>query len=197
MEKTSAEPTTDDPRFAFAKVTEVLGELIEQTPHSALHDPTPCTEFEVKDLLDHVVMVMGRVAALGQGAHWSTIQQQAVEGGWLDDYRRAAHDVMQAWTDPAKLEQTYEVPWGEFPGAAIIATYTAELGVHAWDLATATGQKIHIDDELLAGALFAAKAIPAEGRDAHDMPFDPVVDPGSDAPVLLQMAGWMGRKVLG
>jgi hypothetical protein len=38
--------------------------------------------------------------------------------------------------------------------------------------------------------------LPADGRGA-DVPFDPVVDPGADAPTLLQIAGWMGRRVLG
>jgi len=37
--------------------------------------------------------------------------------------------------------------------------------------------------------------IPAEGR-GEDMPFDPVVDPGDDAPLLLKIAGWAGRKVV-
>ena len=42
-----------------------------------------------------------------------------------------------------------------------------------------------------------AKFIPAEGRDDPMMPFGPVVDPGPDASNLLQLAGWMGRDVVG
>jgi hypothetical protein len=58
------------------------------------------------------------------------------------------------------------------------------------------GGDFTIDDELLQGALFGVKFIPAEGRDQPDMPFGEVVDPGPDAPALLQIAGWMGRSVL-
>ena len=52
-----------------------------------------------------------------------------------------------------------------------------------------------IDDDVLQVALVGAKFIPAEGRDDPMVPFGPVVDPGPDAPVLLQIAGWMGRDV--
>ena len=40
----------------------------------------------------------------------------------------------------------------------------------------------------------SAKMIPAEGR-GEEVPFDEVVDPGSDAPTLLKIAGWLGRQV--
>lgn len=191
-------PTADDPRFGFATVTEALGKLIntiEAIEPSVLGNDTPCSEYAVSDVLDHVVMVMRRVAVIGNGGHWSEIEQDELGSGWGEAFGTAAHDVMTAWTDPAKLEKTYEVPWGEIPGAPMMYTYTAELATHGWDLATATDQPFSIDDDALGGALMAIKFIPAEGRDTPEIPFDPVVDPGPDAPVLLQIAGWGGRQV--
>jgi len=190
-------PTPDDPRYGFAHVVGALGELIEATTPDMLANATPCPEFTVKELLEHCVLVVRRVAAIGHGQHWSTIEQQATDDGWLDDYRTAAHDIMQAWTDPAILEATHEVPWGEFPGAVLMYTYTAELATHGWDLSQATGLDFEIADDLLQGALVAIKFVPAEGRDHPDVPFSAVVDPGPGAPVLLQIAGWGGRKVNG
>lgn len=190
-------PGPDDPRYGLAMVVDAVGKLIESTPDSALGLPTPCTEFTVKDLNEHLVMVMRRIGAIGRGEHWSTIDQEAQDSGWAESYREGAHGVMQAWTDPAQLGQMYEVPWGEMPGAPLMMTYTAELAVHGWDLAQATGVEFTVDDELLRGPLDCAKFIPAEGRDTPDLPFGEVVDPGPDAPVLDQLAGWMGRKVLG
>lgn len=186
----------DDPRYAFAKVTDALGTLIETTGADMIGQPTPCPDFTVKELLEHVVLVMRRVAVIGNGEHWSTVQAVATNGGWADDYRSAAHNVMLAWSNPSILEKVLEVPWGEFPGVALMHAYTGELAVHAWDLAMATGVEFSIDDSLLHGALVAAKFIPAEGRDTPELPFSPVVDPGPDAPVLDQLAGWMGRNVI-
>jgi len=189
-------PGPDDPRYGFAVVTDAVGKLLEATPADSLGNATPCPEFTVKELSEHIVLVMRRVAAIGRGEHWSTIQPEAQDAGWAESYREAAHQVMQAWTDAAKLEATYEVPWGEIPGTPLMYTYTAELATHGWDLATATGLDFSIDDDVLTAPLIAAKFIPAEGRDTPEMPFSAVVDPGLDAPVLEQLAGWMGRDVL-
>lgn len=188
-------PGPDDPRYGFAVVTAALHPLIAEAS-TQTDKATPCPEFTVKELLEHVVLVMRRVAALGEGKHWSSVQEEPVDSGWGDQFKAAAHATMEAWTDPAKLEAMYEVPWGEIPGGPAMLTYTAELAVHGWDLATAIGAEFTIDDDVLRGPLMAAQFIPAEGRDTEEMPFSPVVDPGEGAPVLLQIAGWMGRQVV-
>ena len=193
----AAAPGPDDPRYGLAHVVNALGDVIQATTPDMLDRATPCPEFTVKELLEHCVLVVRRIAAIGNGQHWSTVEQQATDGGWLQDYRAASHDIMQAWSDPAKLQTMHEVPWGEFPGAVLMYTYTAELATHGWDLSQATGLDFDIADELLQGALTAIKFVPAEGRDDPDMPFSAVVDPGEDATVLLQIAGWAGRNVLG
>lgn len=187
-------PGPGDPRMGFAVVTQALHPLIAEAS-SQTDKSTPCPDFTVKELLEHVVLVMRRVAAIGRGEHWSSIIEEPVDGGWGDQFKEAAHATMEAWTDPAKLHETYEVPWGEIPGAPLMLTYTAELAVHGWDLATAIGADFAVDDEHLHGPLMAAQFIPAEGRGTDEMPFSEVVDPGKDAPVLLKIAGWMGRQV--
>lgn len=192
------QPSQDDPRFAYAKVTETLGQLItsiEEKPAGTLEARTPCPEYSVADMLDHIMMVVRRVAVIGNGGHFSEVQQESLGSGWSAAYQATAHDIMEAWTDPAKLEQMFEVPWGQFPGAPVLIAYTGELAVHGWDLSQATGVPFVVEDDLLQGALFGAKFIPAGGRESEEVPFGPVVDPGPDASVLDQLAGWMGRKV--
>lgn len=199
MNETTLHLSVDDPRSGFAVVTITARELIaaaEAGGDAVLTRPTPCSDFDVRQLLEHLVLVMRRVAAIGNGEHWSSVEEVPTGAGWGDDFGAVAHAVRMAWDDPAKLEQVWEVPWGALPGAALLHTYTAELATHAWDLATALGRPLVIDDAALEGALVAAKMLPAEGRGA-DVPFDPVVDPGAGAPALLQIAGWMGRRVLG
>jgi len=192
------EISPDDPRYGFAVVTSAVRGVIDGTTPDQLGGSTPCSEFTVKDLLEHTNMVMQRVAVLGNGGHWSDVTQESLvqDDGHAETFASAAHDVMNAWTDASKLEQMYEVPWGELPGAPMLLTYTAELATHGWDLAHATGQTIEVPDEVLGGALAAAQMLPAEGRDDPEFPFDPVVDPGDDAPTLLKIAGWMGRQVV-
>ncbi len=150
-EQTPQMPAADDPRFAFAKVTDAVGNLMEATDDSALGLPTPCPDFTVKELQEHLGLVMRRAAAVGRGEHFSTTQQEAQDSGWAESYRDAAHAVMEAWTDPAKLGQDFEVPWGTMPRSGVLVAYTAELAVHGWDLATATGGRLHHRRRAAAG----------------------------------------------
>ena len=184
----------EDPRYGYAVVTSALHPILAEAANH-LDLPTPCAEFNVQQLLNHVVMVQQRSAAIGSGRHWSEVQDPGLDTGWSEAFQSASHDVQKAWTDDARLGAIVEVPWGEIPGAAMLATYTAELAVHGWDLATATNQPFTIADEHLQGAYAAAQFIPAEGRDTPEIPFDPVVRPADDAPVLLKIAGWLGRDV--
>ena len=196
---TPTAPGPDDPRYAFAVATDAVGKLIEAidtSPESLARD-TPCEEFTLRELLDHVVMVMRRAAAVGRGEHFATVQQESIDGDWAAQYRSGAHAVMEAWTDPQKLGQMFEVPWGMVPGGAVITTYTSELAVHGWDIATATDADFTIADDVLANTLEGVKFVPAEGRDDPEKPFGPVVDPGPDASTLEQIAGWLGRPVGG
>ena len=185
----------DDPRYGYAVVTSALHPVIAEAINH-LDKPTPCSEFNVKDLLNHMVMVQQRSAAIGAGRHWSEVQDPGLDSGWPEAFQSASHDVQKAWTDDARLGAMVEVPWGHIPGAAMLATYTAELAVHGWELSTATDQSFTIADEHLAGAHQAVLFIPAEGRETPEIPFDPVVVPLEGAPLLLKIAGWMGRQVV-
>ena len=195
MTETTKAPAQDDIRFAYAHVTQAVRSLMESVDESQLQLTTPCEDFVVKDMLEHLVLVMRRAAAVGRGEHFSTTQQVAQDSGWVESFTSAAHEVMEAWTDDAKLGEMFEVPWGTMPGIAILTTYTGELAVHGWDLATAIGAEFTIPDEILAAPLEGSKFIPAEGRDDQAVPFGPVVIPGPGASALEQMAGWMGRAV--
>ncbi len=188
-----------DPRPGLAVAAEAVQSLLDHVATADFARPTPCDEFDVHALLDHITMVFRRSAAIGAGAHFSTVEQDRV-GETISEYQAAIAESATAqdaaWSDPARLYAMVDVPWGTIPGGAAIATYTAELATHGWDLATAIGREFTIPDDALAVALFAIKQIPAEGRDSPDIPFGAVVDPGPDAPALLTIAGWGGRQVI-
>ena len=77
------------------------------------------------------------------------------------------------WSRPGLLERPTRLPFATLPGAAALAIYTAEVTVHTWDLAVATGQRPRWDDTVVAAALAASKRIlPAEGC-GPEVPFGP------------------------
>ena len=190
----TAAPAPGDPRYDFAVVTAAVGDLIAGVASDQIQAPTPCPDFRVKELLEHLVLAMRRVAALGRGEEFYSVNEEPVDAGWHAQYQEAAHAVMEVWQDATKLGDTFSVPWGDLPGAAILGAYTGELAVHGWDLARATDQPLVIADEVLEPALAGAhESIPVEIRADEMVPFGAPVPVAADAPTLDRLVGWFGR----
>jgi uncharacterized protein (TIGR03086 family) len=198
----------DDPRHRFARAVALGAAVIERVCPEQLDGPTPCTDFDVRTLLGHLVAVLDRVARLGRGEDPFGFAARAVpDDGWHAAWSEAAHGVQAAWADDAVLERTISLPWQEGPGAQILTGYLSELTVHTWDLATATGQHVVWDDDVVAAALEMRFGLPAEGREAIfaavsaqmglpevAIPFADAVPVAADAPLIDQLVAWNGRR---
>ncbi len=185
-----------DPREDLAITLEAVSSLLENVDAADLANETPCSEFLVGDLLDHMVMVARRIALIGYGEDFSQAEQEKLGADWLTAWQEAVTQIAPAWQEDEKLAQEFVVPWGKTPGAPTLWTYVCELAIHGRDLAIATNQDFAVEDVALQGAFVSAKFIPAEGRQDPAMPFDPVVEVAETESVLEQMAGWLGRKPL-
>ena len=188
-----------DRRSTFLDSYENAAVIVSGIDGADLCRPTPCRDYDVADLVDHIVEAGRRAAALGRG--------QAPPPG--DDsphvdlsdapgqLRRAAADAAQAWDDDSRWSSSFTMPWGEeYTGATLVHMYLAELAVHAWDLARATGQIDELDPSLAVTALEGARAmIKPEYRDmvAPGSPYGEEVPPPPDADDWERLAAFMGR----
>ena len=187
-----------DPRYGLAAAVAAAHQTIEAAegaPADALGGPTPCDDFTVEDLVEHMIFIARRVATIGNGGHFADVSGEPVGSAWASAFASEAEAIHAAWADPAKLGRTHEVPWGEAPGAALMLAYTAEFATHAWDLARAIGIPLALDDDALAAAAEAVRFIPAEGRDDPGVPFGPVVDAPPNASNLERIVTWVGRTL--
>jgi uncharacterized protein (TIGR03086 family) len=164
-----------------------------------LGQPTPCPEYDVAGLIDHLVEAGHRAAALGRGqAPPAGDESPHVE---LSDapgqIRHAGEEAAQAWADNSRLSSTFTMPWGEeYTGAALVDMYLAELAGHAWDLARATGQLNRLDPTLAAPALSGARAMikPAYRNLVRPgSPFAAEVQPPPKADDWERFVAFMGR----
>ena len=160
--------------------------------------PTPCTEYDVRALLSHIIGGLTRAALVGEGDPDALARPAVVDGvpddGWPAAYRAAAARATAAWADDVKLDTLVEVPWGKVPGRFALAGYVQEILAHGWDLAQATGQPTESDPELATWALAGAKRIlPPDIRGDASVPFGPVVEVSPDAAPYTQLAAWLGR----
>lgn len=189
---------TTDRRPALAKAYEQAADVVSHVDRSQLGEPTPCAEYDVATLVDHLVGAGRRAAAIGRGEPPSEEAFPHVE---LDDapgqLRQAGKEARQAWSDDARLAATVAMPWGEtYTGATLVDMYLAELATHAWDLAIATGLVDRLDPDLATTALDAAHAmLKPEYRNlmGPGSPFGSEVEAPSTATGWERLAAFMGR----
>lgn len=196
-----------DPRPILDRAIVTGGSVIARVRPDQLTAPTPCSEMNVRAILGHLVAVLDRIAALGQGDDpFAITETDAADDGWSDAWTTAASRAADAWRDDAVLERPMALPWIQGNGAEILATYFSELTVHTWDLAMATGQQPAWDDAVVTAALAAREILPAENRralfeeisaamglDEVAIPFAEAVPIPDDAPAIDRLVAWNGR----
>jgi uncharacterized protein (TIGR03086 family) len=181
---------------AFATTRRVLANVtVDQ-----LDDPTPCTSWNVRRLVNHLV----------GGAHWFEITTNAgaspddddtedsdfTAGDMVAAYDTATAGALVAFGADGALDRIITLPFGTFPGAAFMGLATVDHFTHAWDLARATGQSTDLDAALAQELLAAARGMISDDLRGPDTvaPFGPEVMAGTAVCPADQLAAFLGRN---
>ncbi|WP_189863454.1 TIGR03086 family metal-binding protein [Streptomyces poonensis] len=116
-----------------------------------LGDPTPCAEYSVRELvnhLTHVVVGFQAYAAKGQADFSTTPDYIGDDPDWRARFTAEARKLVDAWAAPGADEGTA----GQLglPARTLGQMALLDLLVHAWDLAVATGQDFEPDPVVVA-----------------------------------------------
>ena len=162
--------------------------------------PTPCADWNIRQLLNHVAngnVVFAGVADRTRPSGPVSPEERAVDRLGDDPaagFRATGERMHDAFLTPGFLEGTVETPMlGEQPGTTVVHMRVNELLVHGWDLARAVGRPPDLPEDLAEGALLLWQTRLA-GRPREGMPFaapEPVAD---DAPAIDRLAAFLGRK---
>ncbi|MFD6563507.1 TIGR03086 family metal-binding protein [Micromonospora profundi] len=111
--------------------------------------PTPCREYVVSDLLNHLfeVVVNFQELAAKRPVEWAE-KPDHLGDGWRDRFAVEADRLVAAWSDPSTLEGVS--PGMGMPQAVVGGMALLDLTVHGWDLAVATGQSYQPAPEAVA-----------------------------------------------
>jgi len=167
--------------------------LAGQVTAGDLERPTPCTGWQVRDLLNHIAGGAPVFAGLFRGEEAGPFPDEDQLG---DDpsgaVRAALGEFDAAVRSSGAMERTLATPFGEMPGEAFARLAAFDLMVHSWDLATALGQQLELEDELVEEVdAFARSAVPAERPPEM---FAPKVEPQSGATRLECLVAFSGRR---
>ncbi|MEG9226016.1 maleylpyruvate isomerase family mycothiol-dependent enzyme [Aeromicrobium sp. Sec7.5] len=151
--------------------------------------PTPVSDWTAVDVVDHLITWSGAFLAAG-GVDLAAGPPVADEplAAW-------SHHVgqVQELLDAPDADRVFVHPYaGEHPLAtAIDRFYTADVFMHTWDLARATGQDDSLDADFCADLLAGLRPIDDVLRTSGQ--YGPAVPVPADATVQEQLLGFIGR----
>ena len=120
--------------------------------------PTPCSEWDVRALVNHVIGGNRRYTMLLHGASAESVNRTRAEDHLgahpLTAFRTTARELAAAFREDGALTRIAHHPIGDRTGADLLAMRVLDVTVHAWDLARA----LDVDDALDADAVEFALA---------------------------------------
>jgi uncharacterized protein (TIGR03086 family) len=173
----------------FRRAAAAFGDRVHGVPEDRWAAPTPCTDWDTRALVNHLVYEMRWAVPLFHGATIAEVGDR-FEGDLLGEdpvaaWDDAAAEAVAAVSEPGAMDRTVHLSFGDNPAREYAYQLFADLVVHGWDLARGTGQDDTIDPELVAalGEWFADKA--SMYRDSGATAPPPEVPVGADPQVLL------------
>ena len=172
-----------------------MADLIRAVPDDRLPSPTPCPDYTLGDLVEHVGgLALAFTAAARKDLGGISSQPPAPDASNLpDDWRtRIPSDLTalaEAWDDPAAWEGMTEAGGVELPGEVAGVVALDELVIHGWDVARASGQPYEVDEP----SLLAVEGFVLSFEDRGGL-FGPAVATPDGAPLLDRVIGLTGRN---
>jgi uncharacterized protein (TIGR03086 family) len=156
-----------------------LGDLLDEVTPDDLGRATPCSEWTVADLSDHLVNSVAGMATMARGGQpdWAASTHHDDPATAL---RQEGHGLVEA----------LDTGSGSFPEGMA----AAELAVHAYDLTTALGRTTaNLDPEVAeAGLAFMTSSLTDDMRGSA---FGPEQSAPADADAYERIAAFAGRSV--
>ena len=181
------------------RVVDTTTDVIGHTTSAQLSNPTLCSEWTVKDLINHMVTgaTMFAISA-EQGSVPDDVLGKLMAADNVGDDPKGAWDTaakraMAAFAAPGVMEKMVKLPFGEMPAGVALNIAIFDVATHSVDLACATGQSVS-DTDLLEGALAIGQQMVGPELRQPGI-FDGEQAIGADAPVSDRLLAFAGRKL--
>lgn len=176
--------------FASAEtVLAVVHDVVETIGDGDLHRPTPCRDWDVQALADHLV---DTIARLGAAAGIPTTDP---DGDSIDQrIQRVTRPILAGWRRRG-LANDVVFSGRALPARLALGILSLELLVHGWDFAVALDRSFDASDAHAAHVLgLAQQTLNAKSRATAG--FDPPVPLPADASALDHLVAFTGRDPL-
>jgi uncharacterized protein (TIGR03086 family) len=184
-----------DVRDLHQRATEAFGQQVHAIRDDQWNAKTPCSEWDVRRLLNHVVaenrwsppLLAGRtIEEVGERFDGDVLGGDA-KAAWDES---AAEAVAAVYAD-GSMERIVHLSFGDFPGREYTMQLFTDLLIHGWDLSRAIGGDERLDPELVeaCGDWFA----PMEEAYRSGGTIGPRVDLAANADAQARLLSMFGR----
>ncbi|NVN51343.1 TIGR03086 family metal-binding protein [Mycolicibacterium hippocampi] len=179
-------------------LTEPCRRTIEVLAHvrdDQLDAATPCTDMTLRELVAHIGALSVAFAAAARkelGPLTDTPPEEVVglEQDWRRSYPEHLAALAQSWTRPDAWTGMTRAGGVDLPGDVAGSVALAEVVIHGWDVARATGQPYDVDAATAQACLTHLAQFDTSGTEGL---FGPAVAVPDDAPVIDRIVGLSGR----
>lgn len=170
------------------------GDLLEGTTKPMRGLPTPCSEYVVNDLVNHIV---GWLQVFDADCNGRTYEGDASQYHCqihpATEFNEAATSLLDGWKKYG-FDRKIKMMGNEMPAEMVFNMTVMEYLTHGWDLANATGQPIpYTEEEAQETFDRAVLTLPAQYR-GENQPFGNIVAVADNAPAIDRLVGFMGRE---
>jgi uncharacterized protein (TIGR03086 family) len=183
------------PTEQLAYILPTLSATVDRIQTMQMNDPTPCSEFAVHDVLDHMMVGGGTFSYLFRGEDAPEAKASGADGSVpAAEFREVMVELLEAVKSDGAMDRMLSTPMGEMPGEAFARLVAFDGLVHGWDLASSTGQTFCVPPAVIASVdEFARGALSPEMRDG-DTFREATVAP-DDATQLERLVAFSGRSL--
>lgn len=182
---------------AFLQASDVFEMTLARVPERAWDNASPCADWTVRDVVGHVIGTMIEASAILRGEPFSRDDSRPGNAAGDDPVAalRAVSGPAREAVKTADLSQASDTPRGRRTVAEALAFPTADLVVHAWDIAHATRQHLLLPDDLLAHVVHTSEQVPEETLRGPGL-FGPIQPVADDADDTTRLMAWLGRDTI-
>jgi uncharacterized protein (TIGR03086 family) len=180
----------------FARAVGEFDRRVKRVGSDQWNDQTPCTEWRVRDLVNHLVyedkwappILAGKTIEEVGDAFEGDLLGQDPKSAWTGAAQEAIGAVGRERTD----ERTVHVSFGDIKGRHYISQLLCDHVIHAWDLARGIGDDERLDPELVEFAYNYLKPQAQAWRSPGVFGPEVEVDPETD--LQTKLLGLSGRR---
>lgn len=185
-----------DVREAYRRALDDFGALVHRIAPEQWRNPTPCVDWDVRALVNHVVRENLWAPELLAGRTVADVGD-SFEGDLLGDDPLKAFDTsavaaIQAVGEEKALTGVAHLSFGDVPVREYITELFADALIHTWDLARAIGADERLDPELVEACTAWFAGAENDYRQAGVIGEQQPVSSAADAQTRL-LASW-GRR---